>query len=139
MNDKQTFSSIGYHYLDEMIQAASSIPNIEIQYPIADFTVNNTLFKVMTQHKSEAIRIYSEYKKEIDILNKEVDRITKSIDALNNKFCNEQWLIKCPKDIIIKEHDKLTYLENELELKHKQIENKTHIRLNFKIKNNEIN
>lgn len=138
-NNEQTFASIGYPYLDEMLKAASTISDIEIQYPIADFTVCGILFKIMTTNKDEAIRIYSKYKEEIDSIEKDINRINKTIDGLNNKFCNEQWLTRCPEDILIKEYDKLTYLENELELKHKQIENRLHIRLSFKIKDTNEN
>lgn len=127
MNREKVFSKIGYAYLDEMIESLSKYPGIKIQYPISDFTAGNTLFKTVTYDVNIAVATYSKYREEIELLNKEVDRLTKSIDSLNNKFCNERWLTKCPKEIILKEYDKLNYLEEERELRYKQILNRLYI------------
>lgn len=102
-------------------------PGIKVQYPIADFTVDGKLFKIGTFDVEVAINTYSKYKEEIAQLNKEINRLDKTIDNLNDKFCNEKWLTRCPKDLIIKEHNKLTYLEEERELKYKQIKNRLYI------------
>ena len=94
MNREKVFSKIGYTYLDEMIESLSKYPGIKIQYPISDFTAGNTLFKTVTYDVNIAVATYSKYREEIELLNKEVDRLTKSIDSLNNKFCNELTFIK---------------------------------------------
>lgn len=133
--NREIFSKIGYPYLDEMIEKVTAkYPRVKVQFPIADFTTNNTLFKVGTFNINIAINTYSKYKEEIELLNKEVNRLDKAIDSINNKFCNDQWLTKCPKDIIRKEYDKLSYLEEERELKYKQIEDRLHIRPTFILK-----
>lgn len=135
MNNEKIFSKIGYPYLDEMIEKVTAkYPEVKIQFPIADFTTDNTLFKVGTFNVNIAINTYSKYKEEIELLNKEVNRLDKAIDNINNKFCNDQWLTKCPKDIISKEYNKLSYLEEERELKYKQIEDRLHIRPTFILK-----
>ncbi len=133
--NREIFSKIGYPYLDEMIEKVTTkYPGVKIQFPIADFTTDNTLFKVGTFNVNIAINTYSKYKEEIELLNKEVNRLDKAIDNINNKFCNDQWLTKCPEDIIRKEYDKLSYLEEERELKYKQIEDRLHIRPIFILK-----
>lgn len=135
MVKEKHFSKIGYPYLDEMIEKVTAkYPRVKVQFPIADFTTDNTLFKVGTLDINIAINTYSKYKEEVESLNKEVSRLDKAIDSINNKFCNEQWLTKCPEDIIRKEYDKLCYLEEERELKYKQIENRLHIRPTFILK-----
>lgn len=132
MNEEKIFSKIGYPYLDEMIEKVTAeYPGVKILFPIADFTTNNTLFKVGTFNVDIAINAYSKYKEEVEFLNKEINRLDKTIDNINNKFCNEQWLTKCPEDIIKKEYDKLSFLEEERELKHKQIIDRLHIRPTF--------
>lgn len=128
MDKEKIFSKIGYPYLDRLIEYFTAMfPGIKVQYPIADFTVDGKLFKIGTFDVEVAINTYSKYKEEIAQLNKEINRLDKTIDNLNDKFCNEKWLTRCPKDLIIKEHNKLTYLEEERELKYKQIKNRLYI------------
>lgn len=135
MSREKIFSKIGYLYLDEMIEKVTAkYPGVKVQFPIADFTTNNTLFKVGTFNINIAIDTYSKYKEEVEFLSKEIGRLDKVIDSINNKFCNEQWLTKCPEYIIRKEYDRLSYLEEERELKYKQIENRLHIRPTFILK-----
>lgn len=125
---ENTFSSIGYTYLDNIIEELSNKHKIKILFPISDFTVNGSLFKVHTSNKNIAIRIYSKYKEEILLLEKDILRIERQIEGINNKFCNETWLSKCPNDIILKEYNKLCMLETELGLKHTQVINKIYIK-----------
>lgn len=128
-----TFTDVGHPEIDILLDNLSPYKDIVgIEYPLDSFVVDGTLFIVYTRSKETAIKSYSN-KKEIANLNKELERIYKSIDAINNKFCNENWLTKCPKDIIDKEYEKLCYMEKKSDALVDMLTSKMYILSNIKI------
>lgn len=123
-------ATIDYSHLEEIVDIASS-SGIRIVYPIDDFVINRSLYQTYTRDRDIAFRIYSRYKDEIQALEKEYSRLTSRLHNLNNKFCNEGWLLKCPKDIVRKEYNTLCRVEEELDLVNKQIFNRKYIRLYY--------
>lgn len=138
LNEK-TFSDIGYAYLDKILEELIDNSNIKILYPISDFTAEQSLFKIYTLDKRIAINTYSKYKEEIVCINREISRIEKRIKSLNDKFYNSDWLSKCTEDIILKEYNNLCRLEVELDLKHKQIIDRTYVIPKIQIENTQTN
>lgn len=123
-------ATIDYSHLEEIVDIASS-SGIRIVYPIDDFVIDRSLYQTYTRDRDIAFRIYSGYKDEIQALEKEYSRLTSRLHSLNNKFCNEGWLLKCPKDIVRKEYNTLCRVEEELDLVNKQIFNRKYIRLYY--------
>lgn len=129
-----TFTDVGHPEIDILLDNLSPYKDIVgIEYPLDSFVVDGTLFIVYTRNKETAIKSYSTYKEEIANLNKELERIYKSIDTINNKFCNENWLTKCPKDIIDKEYEKLCYMEKKADALVDMLISKTYILSNIKV------
>lgn len=90
--------------------------NIELIYPLASFTIKNgTLFILETKDEDKANESYKKNLLDIDNIDKEINRLYKVIDGINSKFINENWLTKCPKDLILKEYKKLNDMEDRID------------------------
>lgn len=134
-----TFTETGYPLIDTLLEEVSKYTEVLIEYPLADFTVGGTLFRIFTEDKELALKIYPQYQKEIPVIEKEIDRLNKMLDGLNNKFCNEKWLQNCPEEVILKEYKKLCDTEKKIEAKTEELINKKYIVPNITLKQNETN
>lgn len=131
---QKEFTEIGYPTIDILLDKLSDYSDkIEIEYPLDSFVVDGTLFRLYTKNKDTALKSYFQYQKDIPSIEKEIDRLYKMIDVINNKFCNERWLTKCPKDIVDKEYKKLCDTEEKLDAKVAELLDKKYIITNIKI------
>lgn len=131
---QKEFTEIGYPTIDILLDELSNyLDKIEIEYPLDSFVVDGTLFRLYTKNKDTALKSYSQYKKDIPLIEKEIDRLYKMVDDINNKFCNERWLTRCPKDIVDKEYKKLCDTEEKLDAKVAELLDKKYIAANIKI------
>lgn len=128
-NDKNIILSISRHRLLEIIDDLSAVPDVRILYPIQEFTVAQTLFRLCTYDKDTFLKTMTEYDTEKQKLQKEVLRLTTRMNALNDKFCNENWLRKCPTEVQRREYNTLCTIETDLDLTYKKLQNIEYINI----------